>query len=446
MSVRPRADVPPIDQTGEIAPVPLRLLRGRRLPRAVRALEFPDFRLLWAGAVVSNAGTHMQVAAIAWVVAVLTHSALRVTLISFIGMLPLLVLSPIGGALADRMPRRRMLRVTLTLQMSQAFLLFALWQSHVASYWVLFAMALANGAISGISAPAWQAYVPSLVPRRALQNAVMLNSAQFNLAKAIGPMSAGILLAHLGAGLCFLVNALSYLGLLAPVLFIRAREPARPPQHRPGYWREFAEGVRYVRSERGISTGMMTNAVIVMVGSPIVQGGLISIIALKFFHVGAAAYGVLAGALGVGAIIGAVIVGQNDGKVRPSKVVTVALAIYVVAIGTLALAPHIAVGIAALVVMGGSFLAIVSSTNSAIQLICEERLRGRVMAFWLATFGAVFPPSVLIQGALADAIGIRSVVFIDAALIACYAVFVTTRRRLTSLDPPEWERETAHAR
>jgi MFS family permease len=260
-------------------------------------------------------------------------------------------------------------------------------------------------------------------------------------------MAAGIVLAHFGAGLCFLANATSFMAVLAALVVMETRDqPRTRTKERARFWHEFLEAARYARSERGIWVGMLTNAAMVTVASPIIQGGLISIVALKAFHVGAAAYGLLAGALGLGAIIGALIVGRSDGRIAPSRMVTIALAFFAAMVALLGAAPHLAVGLVAMVGLGAGYLMVVSSTSSSIQLLCDDRLRGRVMALWLTTFGAVFPPSVLIQGALADAIGIRAVVLIDAGVIALFGVFVASRGLLATLDPPDWRGERAPLR
>ena len=163
---------------------------ARPWPHSLRAFASRDFRLLWLGAVVSSSGSQMQLAALGWVVALLTESATRVGLIAFAGVVPLVVLSPIGGSLADRFPRRKVLLVTQTVQMVQAVTLWATWAAGARSYWLLFALAAVGGATAALNAPVWQAFIPSLVDRRDLPNAVMLNSTQFNISKALGPVAA----------------------------------------------------------------------------------------------------------------------------------------------------------------------------------------------------------------------------------------------------------------
>lgn len=437
MRPAPRDDAAPaVEPAGELAPVPLPFTR-RRVPHAFRALGFRDFRLFWTGAVLSNVGSHMQMAALAWVVAVQTRSALRVTAIAFVAMFPLFLLGPIGGALADRFPRRRVLVVTQSVHLTLAFLLFGLWQAGLGSYWVLFFLALTVGIVGAINAPAWQAFVPELVPRKALQNAVMLNSTQFNIARAVGPMMAGFILAQFGAGICFLLNALSFVAVLAGLLLMAPRKGHAPPA-RTGFWSEFVEGIRYVRGERGLVTGIATLGVIVLLGAPIIY--LIPILALEAFEVAEIGYGLLAGAFGLGAIVGAILVGRADERLAPSRMIVAGMTLYVAAIATLGSAPVLALGIVAMVGVGAGFLTIASNINSSIQTLCDDRLRGRVMSLWLMTFGMLFPLGVILQGAISDAVGPRAVVVGDAALIGAYLMLVTSRGLLTSLDPPEARR------
>lgn len=405
--------------------------RANRLPRAVRALEVRDFRLFWFGAVVSTVGNQMQLAAVAWVVAVETRSAGRVGLVTFAGIIPLLLLSNVGGALADRFERRHLLMVTQTLQMSQAFALFALWQTGHASYWVLFAMALVNGSIGALTAPAWNSLVPELVPPDLLANGVMLNSAQFNVARAVGPMIAGFTIARFGPGLAFLYNALSYLAVIG-ALALMHRPPGRARRSEHGLVHQVLEGVRYARSKPGIVTAIGTLGVMAFLGSPIVN--LVPILAVESFRVGPESYGLLAGAFGVGAVVGAVVLGSTDGRQPFSRQVAAGLGLYALSCFALGAAPALWMGVVALAGVGAAFLTVASTCNSVIQTIAGPEMRGRIAALSLTVFGIGAPTGALLQGLVADRVGPQTMVVIDGVGLAALLAWLVVRGLLGRLD------------
>jgi MFS family permease len=282
----------------------------------------------------------------------------------------------------------------------------------------------------------WQAFIPSLVPRRDLQNAVMLNSTQFNVAKALGPVVAGFLLVDTaGAGWCFLLNALSF-GLVLIVLVTIHRGDAVPPhQTRPHFRRDFAEGLRYVRQEPGVRTAIGINSFMAFVGQPVVP--LLPVVALEMFDASAVQFGVLAGSFGVGAILGAVLTGWLDGRRLPSGILAIGTTVYAASIVALGISPGFAAGLVAVAAMGAGFLTVIATNNSAIQHLASEAMRGRVVGIWLTTFGIFNPLGVLAQGALADAVGIRTVLVVDGLLLAAFFVWIRTTQRVRLLDSDE---------
>ncbi len=411
---------------------------GRSWPYSLRAFASRDFRLLWVGAVVSSSGSQMQLAALGWVVALLTESATRVGLIAFAGVVPLVVLSPIGGSIADRFPRRKVLLVTQSIQMVQAFTLWATWAAGARSYWLLFALAAVGGVTAALNAPVWQAFIPSLVDRRALPNAVMLNSTQFNISKALGPVAAGLLLVNTaGASWCFLVNALSFASVLVALLAMRGKGPAAtaPVSGRGGYVADFREGLAYVRREPGLRTTIGINGFTAFVGQPIVP--LIPVIALEMFDASALEYGVLAGALGVGAIAGAVVTGRLDGRRLPSEILGFGFALYACFVIALGLAPGLVVGVVMMAGVGAGFLILIATNNSCIQHLSSDAMRGRVIAIWLTTFGIFNPLGVVLQGVAADRFGIRPVLVVDGIVLLVFLARTARSGRLRHLDTEE---------
>jgi MFS family permease len=406
------------------------------LRRAFRALRFRDFRILWSAAVVSHIGTNMQLAALLWVVAVSTRSAARVSLVAFVGVFPLLLLSPLGGALADRFARRHVLVVTQTLMMAQAVALWAVWGLGAGSYWVLFGLALANGTLAALNTPAWQAFVVDLVPRPYLQNAITLNTTQFNVARAVGPMIAGIVIAQVGAGLCFLLNALTFVVVLVALAALSTSATVVPhrPADRPSVWQGFTESLRAVRAAPGLVAAIGTHAVFAFLAAPVVQ--LVPVLAVEALRVGPEAYGFLLGAFGIGAVAITVFIGSADDRVAPSRILAFGFVLSIFAIGGLATAPHLAFAVVAMVVFGASYVTVVSIDHSAIQRLVDDEMRGRVVSLWLMTFGVCFPLGVLAEGLLAEAVGVRWALGAVAALLAAALAFVVARGLLPRIDPP----------
>jgi len=415
----------------------------RPLPRSMRALAFHDFRIFWAGALGSSIGNNMQLAALLWVVAVATHSAAKVTLIAFITVVPLLVLGPLGGLLADRFPRRRLLLVTQTLSMVQAFVLWGLWEAGLASYWVLFGLSLAAGVVIALNVPAWQSIVPELVPRGFLQNAITLNSTQFNVARAAGPMLAGLLIAYVGAGICFLINALSFVLVLIALLVITSADTAPESIHdeRPGLFAGFAESIRYLRNEPGLKVAIGTHAAFALLAAPVVQ--LIPVLSVEVLHVGSEAYGLLLGSFGVGAVAIAFVIGSLDERVLPSRLLAGGLALTAASVLGLGLAPGLVFGVLFMVAFGASYVTVVAIDHSTIQALSDDHIRGRITSLWLMTFGTGFPLGTILMGVIADVVGVRAVLVAAGALVALVLTGFAARRLLPYIDP---EAATARAR
>jgi MFS family permease len=404
------------------------------LPRSVRALAFHDFRVFWAGAVVSSTGNNMQLTALLWVVAVATRSAAQVTLIAFITFLPLLLLSPVGGALADRFPRRRLLLVTQALMMMQAFTLFGLWQAGLPSFWALFAMSLAGGTLVALNAPAWQSIMPDLVPGGVVRNAITLNSVQFNVARAAGPMLGGVLIAWVGAGVCFLVNALSFVLVMMALLVMTSADsaPHRNRVERPGVLAGFAESVRYLRAEPGLRVAVTTHAVFALLAAPVVQ--LIPVLSVEVLEVGSEAYGLLLGSFGVGSVATGFVIGTLDERVLPSHLLKGSLALAAVSVLGLGFAPGLVVGVLFMLAFGASFVAVIAIEHSAIQALSDDHIRGRITSLWLMTFGACLPIGTILMGLAADVVGVRAVLVGAGALIALALAALLGRGLLPAID------------
>jgi MFS family permease len=408
----------------------------REWPNGLRALSSRDYRVFWCAALVSSVGSQMQLAALGWVIAVLTGSATKVSLVAFATIIPLVVLSPVAGSLTDRYPRQRLLLVTMVIQTAQATALCVIWFAGVREFWLVFLLALVGGAATGLNGPVLQAFVPELVPRPDLPNAVMLNSAQFNVAKALGPIAAGILLVNTaGASWCFLLNAVSFAGVMVAVATIRGGRFPPPSTERHGFWRDFVEGVGHVRRHPGLRTAVGVNAFIASVGQPLVP--LIPVVALEIYDADSVQFGILAGALGVGAILGAVLTGYLDGRWKPSAILALGLLMYAAFVLGVGLSTSIETGLVAVLGAGAGFLVVIATDNSCIQAFAKEPWRGRVLGIWLTVYGIAYPVGVLVQGIIADHIGVQTVLIVDSVLLAVGTVALMIRRTLQTLDTEE---------
>ncbi len=404
---------------------------------ALRAFRHRRFGIFWSAALISNAGQWLQNLTIPYVLFELTGRELWVGLATFCQFLPVMALGPLGGALADRHDRRRVLLVT---QVALALCALALWASWTADLrspaWIL-TLTAAGGVASGLMIPSWQAFVPSLVPREDLASAITLNSTQFNAARALGPTVGGVLLATLGAGWAFLLNAVSFIVVIAALVAIGRAGPATAALARStaSVRQGFGEALAYVAARPGIVVGIVVAVLVGALGNPVLQFTVVY--AEDVYDVGPVAFGVLSASLGVGAILATPLVSGMLGDIPRGSVVRVALPLYGLAVAAFGASTTLAMGVATLMAAGAGFLAVISVTNTAVQAIVTDRLRGRVMAVRIMSFTAAYPIGGLIQGVAADALSPRPVVTTAGLLLTAAGLVLATRPGLLErLDDP----------
>lgn len=405
---------------------------GRGLRHAFRALRHRDFALFWVGAFVSSIGMWMQNVTVPFLLHEATGSAGWVGLGAFAQFAPVMVMSPLGGSLADRHPRRTIL---VWNQIALLVVALGLWltvQGGTIRPAVIVTLVGLSGAITGLGIPAWQSYVAELVPRESLLNAVTLNSAQFNASRAIGFMLGGLALYSVGPGLSFFANGLSYLAVLAALAAIRPRSWVSPPvamthlevpeMAGPA---TFRLGLAYVREHPGLQLAVITVGVVMFLGGPVIQ--LAPVFARDTFGVDERAYGFLAAALGIGATACSVVLGAYGDGVRRSRLIIAAVFTYGVAVLGMALTPSYAGGLAAMACIGVAYLAVASVLNTSIQLAVDDRFRGRVMALYVMVFTGAYPLGSLLQGLLTDRFGVRVVVGVAGIGLLGYAALLASR-------------------
>ena len=405
---------------------------SRNPRRARQALSYRNYRLFISGALISNSGVWVQMIALAFVIEDLTESGTWVGLAAMMQTLPAVFLGMVGGALADRFPRRIMLMFTNSAQALIALGFAAMWAAGVDRPLAYIALGVVNGCMNGIQLPAWQAFVAELVPRGALLNAVTLNSAQFNASRAVGPMIGGIVLAVGGPGWCFFTNSLTYLPAVLALILIRVPRLAPEGGDRPNVFRDAAAAVRYAADNPGIRLSILVAGVIAFFGQPIIH--LVVIFANDVFKVGETQYGILAAATGVGAMLNTPFVAGRGSRVPRSRLVGFGWPIYGIALLGFALSPYYWLAVVALAVLGASHIATAATLNTVIQLQVEEALRAKVLALYLITLLAGLPLGAQLQGFLADVIGPRIAVGGAGVLLAATALWWVISGRTKVLD------------
>jgi MFS family permease len=419
-----------------VAPPAGRAGRQQGLAYSLRAFRHRDFALFWSGALISNTGSWLQNVTVPYVLYELTHNAFWVGLATFAQFLPAVLFGPAGGSMADRFDRRRLLLFSQSLMALAALLMWVTWTSGGQSPMVILGLVAVSGTLTGLNSPSWQAFVPALVPRADLLSAVTLNSLQFNAARALGPTAAGVVLATLGPGAAFLLNALSFGCVLAALVLMRQRdtmERARAVER--GVVRQFTRALRYIRSQPGIEISIFVAALVAFLGNPVNQ---FTVIYTKdVYHVGKVAFGVLSAAMGIGAAIAAPVISGWDAVLRRAAIVRWVLPAYGLSCALFGISNTFALGFLGLFLAGAGFLAVISASNTAVQVLVADEFRGRVMAARVMSFTLAYSVGGLLQGWTAVQVGPRATVTGAGLLLAAAGVVLATRPGwLDRLDDP----------
>jgi len=346
---------------------------------------------------VSLVGTWMQTVAQGWLVLELTGSGTALGLVFAAQFLPILALAPYGGLLADRLDKRRLLMTTQAALGVMALTLAILVLSGAVQLWMVVGLALLLGLVTACDNPVRQAFVQEMVGTDELRNAVSLNSVLVNTARAIGPAVAGVLIATVGTGLCFAINAATYAAVLVALAGMNraALHRSAPAPRSP---RQVREGVAYVRRTPELLVPLMMLA---LVGTLAYEFSVVlPLLARGTFGGGAETYGLLTSAMGAGAIVGGLVVaGHGRTGLRP---LTVSAAAFGVAILGAAAAPTLPVALVAMALVGAASITFLATGNTTLQLTSEPRFRGRVMALWTMAFLGSTPIGAPVVGAISE--------------------------------------------
>lgn len=367
-----------------------------------RALRHPVFRALWIASLASNLGTWLQSVGAAWLMTTLVASATMVALVQAVTSLPLFLLSLPAGALADVLDRRRLLLVTQSWTLASAAALGVLTMADLVTPGLLLLLTFLLGLGTALNGPAWQAIVPELVPREDLAGAVTLQSVGFNIARAVGPAIGGLLVAAAGPEATFLLNAVSYLGVLV-VLVRWRRKPKESVLPAERFFGAMAKGLRYVRHAPEVRAVIVRGSTFVLSASAL--WALLPVVARTELKQGPTGYGLLLAALGAGAVSGAFVLPRLRGNKSTDVVAMVAILVFAAGTATLGAVRIFWLILLALFAAGGAWLSLLSSLNVALQTVLPSWVRGRALSvYMLGIFGGLSLGSAL-WGAVADRFG-----------------------------------------
>ena len=397
------------------------------------ALSVPNYRRYYSGQAVSLIGTWMQMTAQAWLVLTLTHSSTALGIVIALQTLPVLLLTPYGGVIADRSDKRRIMIALQSAMGVQALILGLLTVTGNVRVWEIGALALLLGLNNAFENPSRQSFMLEMVGPEHLRNAVSLNSVLVNCARTVGPAVAGVLIATVGDGVCFLINAASFVAVVASLITLdrRALQPSPPAPREPGQLRE---GLAYVRRTPGLAIPLLMMAAVGCLTYEFQVS--LPVMASRGLHAGATGFGFMTAALGLGAVMGGLWLAAR-GRTGLAPLIIAASA-FGGAMALAALAPSLGFELLALALAGAASITFMSTGNSTLQLSSEPSMRGRVMSLWFVAFQGSTPIGGPIVGWVMAVLGARAGLGLGAitCLIVAAAGLAARRRRGTSTPEP----------
>lgn len=399
---------------------------------AFEPFRFRDYRLFWLSGAVANSGRWMQLITLQKIVFDLTDSEAWAGAVGFASQLPVAFMSPLGGSLGDRFPRRRILRVTQAAYAVVATGFLMVWLSGVRAPLTFLLLGAATGLVSGLNLPVWQAFVGDLVPRRVLMKAVTLNSAQFNAARALGPVLAGAVLAVWGPGAALGINAAAYglvLFLLA-LITTESRPGALGPQG--SVMADLRAAIGQARATPGVARAISLALVLGFLALPLVS--LIVVFAEDVFEVDSFLFGLLIAAQGIGAVIAAPIVSMSSSRFTRSALAGGSLLLYGVAMVVFASSSIYVVALLAIVALGACHITAASSLNTTVQLQVDPTDRSKVLSVYLMVLLGASPLGSLTLGLVAEATSPRLAVTINAVALLLVVGVMAASGRLAAMN------------
>ncbi len=392
----------------------------------LRALKYKNYRLFFGGQSVSLIGMWMQSIALSWLVYRLTNSAILLGVIGFVSQIPSFILSPLAGVYADRWNRRYMLICTQALLMMQSLTLAALVLGGVVAVWHLIALALFSGIVNAFDAPARQSFVIDMIEQKEdLGNAIALNSAIFNGSRLIGPSLAGIIIAATGEGICFLINGLTYLAIIAALMAMHINPKEHLVQNTP-VLQELKDGFSYVYNHIPIRSLLILVAIVSLVGMPYIV--LMPIFAKEILRGGPSTLGFLMASSGVGALTGAIFLASRRDFKGTGRLIPVAAIIFGTGLIAFSFSRVFIYSCALMLMTGFGLMVQMALSNTSLQTIVDDDKRGRVMSFYTMAFMGMAPFGSLLAGSLAHRIGAPETLLLGG--LACVAGALVCARNI----------------
>lgn len=403
--------------------------KGARLQFLLRALRSRNYRLFFAGQSVSLIGTWMQQVAMSWLVYRLTGSMVLLGMVGFAGQIPTFIFAPLAGVLADRWNRRRLILCTQTFAMLQASALAALVFAGAIQVWQIIFLSVILGIVNAFDIPVRQSFVVELVENKNdLANAIALNSSMVNGARLIGPSVAGLIIAAVGEGVCFLLNGASYLAVIFAIGAMRIQPgPSRAKSQHMLF--ELKEGFIYAFGFGPIRSILFLISLISLMGMP--YAVLLPVFAKDILHGGAHTFGFLMGAAGVGSLASTVFLASRKSVLGLGRIIALAACIFGIGIAAFALSRVMALSLIFLCLSGFGAMAVIASSNTILQTIVDDDKRGRVMSFFTMSFMGMTPFGSLMVGVVADLLGVQTTLLLGGG--ACLLGGVYFSRQLPAI-------------
>lgn len=404
-----------------------------KLPSSLRALNYYNFRLYFFGQAISLIGTWMQRIAVSWLVYDLTHSAFILGVTGFAGQIPMLFLSPYAGAYVDRHSRYRTLLATQVASMIQAGLLALIVLLKHYNVTEIIALSFLLGIINAFDTPARQSLMIVMVQnKKDLPNAIALNSSMVTLARLAGPAAAGILLSSFGEGICFLINFLSFIAVLASLLFMKLKIPERKKNVDP-IWKNLQEGFTYMRHHRGISSAIGLMALMSFVVMP--YSNLFPVYAQSVFNGNVSTFAWLNSISGLGALFGAIYMTTLKRNANFLRLIVLASMLLAICLMLFAYTHNLFLALLFVMIGEAGMLSQIAGTNTYVQTSVEEHMRGRVISYYVMAFQGIQPIGILLTGWLAHVTSAPLTVFLEGLLGLIVAVlFIPALKRVRRME------------
>ena len=420
----------------EIAPVVSSKPSTSRRSGMFRALSYRNFRLFWTGAFLSNVGTWMQAVAQGWLVLLLTNSAFWLGLDAFMATAPAFVFTLLGGVFADLIDRRRLLIYTQVVAGLAALGLAVLVATAVVDRWMVLGFSFVTGCCMALASPSYLAMTYDLVGREDLTNAIAMNSTQFQLSRVVGPALAGVAFRVFGLAGCFFANGLSFIFVVLALWMVRPERHINAPAHsvkdRRALWRDLVEGFSYVRHRPRVFSLLLLSAVNSLFGAPYFS--LVPIYARDIFRLGETGLALMMGTAGAGAFLGALLVAYLGDFRRKGWFVLGGAMLFGLGITGFALSSRLTISLMFLFALGFAVVVSVAITNTLLQKLVTDQMRGRVMSMFILSFMGTMPIGNILAGTASNYFGPPHTLAVGGLIVTTVAIGVSIfNKRLREL-------------